>query len=52
MTSPLDRYRTAKTLIQQYGAEDALLMAAKRCDLFNRGESNGSRGERDVGQET
>jgi hypothetical protein len=34
MTSPLDLYRTANTLVRQYGTEDALLMAAKRCDAL------------------
>jgi hypothetical protein len=34
MTSPLDLYRTANAHVQQYGTEDALLVAAKRCDAL------------------
>ena len=34
MTSPLDIYRTAKVLIEQYGGDDAVLMAAKRADAL------------------
>jgi hypothetical protein len=30
----VDLYRTANILVQQYGPEDALLMAAKRADAL------------------
>jgi hypothetical protein len=40
----LDRYRTASTLIQQYGPEEAVLMAAKRADaLLALGDVEGQR---------
>ena len=42
MTSPLDIYRTAKVLIEQYGGADAVLMAAKRADaLLGLGDIDG-----------
>jgi hypothetical protein len=44
VTSPLDLYRTASLLIQQYGPVDALLMAAKRTDaLLELGDVEGQR---------
>jgi hypothetical protein len=43
-TSDLDIYRTANLLIQQYGIEDAPLIAARRADaLLSLGEINGQR---------
>ena len=45
MSGPtLDRYRTASTLIQQYGREEAVLMAANRADaLLELGDVEGQR---------
>jgi hypothetical protein len=44
LASPLDLYRTANTLVQQYGPEDAFLMAAKRADaLLESGDVDGQR---------
>jgi hypothetical protein len=44
MISALDLYRTANVLVQQYGPEEALLMAAKRCDaLLESGDVYGQR---------
>jgi hypothetical protein len=40
----LDIFRTANILVQQYGPEEALLMAAKRCDaLLELGDVDGQR---------
>jgi hypothetical protein len=42
MTAELDIYRAAKVLVTEYGAEQAPLMAAKRCDaLLELGDLNG-----------
>jgi hypothetical protein len=44
MTAPIDLYRTANILVQQYGPDDALLMAAKRADaLLALGDVEGQR---------
>jgi hypothetical protein len=49
MTSDLDVYRSANVLLQQYGAHEALLIAAKRADaLFDLGELDGQRVWKDV----
>lgn len=42
MTSVLDIYRAAKVLVEQYGGDDAVLMAAKRADeLLELGDIDG-----------
>jgi hypothetical protein len=44
MTSALDIYRTANLLVQQYGAEEAPLIAARRADaLLELGDVDGQR---------
>jgi hypothetical protein len=44
MIDPLDIYRAAKVLIQQYGPEEAPMMAASRCDaLLDLGDVEGQR---------
>jgi hypothetical protein len=44
MTADLDIYRAANILVKEYGAEQAPLMAAKRCDaLLELGDLNGAR---------
>jgi hypothetical protein len=44
MTSDLDVYRSANLLRQQYGADEAPLIAAKRADaLLDLGELDGQR---------
>jgi hypothetical protein len=44
MVAALDLYRTADLLVQQYGPEDALLIAAKRSDaLLDLGDVEGQR---------
>jgi len=44
LTSDLDIYRAANLLIQQYGANEAPLIAAKRADaLLSLGEMDGQR---------
>jgi hypothetical protein len=40
--APLDLYRTANVLIQQYGPEEALLVAAKR-DIRSASSDDGTR---------
>jgi hypothetical protein len=35
MTAELDIYRAANILVQEYGPEQAPLMAAKRCDVLH-----------------
>ena len=43
-TADLDIYRTANVLVKEYGAEQALLMAAKRADaLLDFGDIDGQR---------
>ena len=42
--SALDTYRAASILVRDYGAEQALLIAAKRADpLLDRGDADGQR---------
>jgi hypothetical protein len=44
MAADLDIYRAANILVKEYGAEQAPLMAAKRCDaLLELGDLNGLR---------
>jgi hypothetical protein len=44
MTAELDIYGTAHTLVKEYGAGDAPLMAAKRADaLLDLGDVEGQR---------
>jgi hypothetical protein len=44
VTSELDIYRAASILMRDYGAEQALLIAAKRADpLLDRGDADGQR---------
>jgi hypothetical protein len=44
MIANRDPYRTANVLVQQYGTEDALVMAAKRADaLLELGDVDGQR---------
>jgi hypothetical protein len=44
MTSEIDIYRTANLLVQQYGAEEAPLIAARRADaLLELGDVDGQR---------
>jgi hypothetical protein len=44
MVAAIDIYRTANILVQQYGPENAVRMAAKRCDaLLELGDVNGQR---------
>jgi hypothetical protein len=42
IVADLDLYRASNILIQQYGPEDAVLMAARRCDaLLELGDIDG-----------
>jgi hypothetical protein len=44
MVAAIDIYRAANVLVQQYGPEEAVLLAAKRCDaLLELGDVNGQR---------
>lgn len=44
MTAPIDIWRTAHLLVQEYGAEEALTIAARRADaLLELGELDGQR---------
>ncbi len=45
MVAAIDIYRAANVLVQQYGPEEAVLLAAKRCDaLLEFGRCNRAAG--------